>query len=87
MSSVPSAGTLDKGAVSAIAVATASGSGDETSVDASGGNDDDVDFAAMDVLDAPELGFCGARQSVSPNGTLILDGAAILVPTAAVGSD
>lgn len=41
----------------------------------------DVDFSAMDVLEAPELAFCGARQSVFPNGTLLLDGGASCAAT------
>jgi len=65
----------DDGAVSAVAVATASGSSD-----ASGGKYEDMDFAAMDTLDAPELAFCGAWLSVFPNGTLLLDGGTVRIP-------
>lgn len=41
------------------------------------------DFDAMSVDVAPELAFCGARRSAFPNGTLLLDGASVLVPTPA----
>lgn len=74
-------------------MATASGAvaeGGDVSYSTSPSNNDDdnrggggVDFDAMSVDVAPELAFCGARRSAFPNGTLLLDGASVLVPTPA----
>ena len=86
------AAAVDKGSVSALAVSVASGAvaegGDVSYSNSSGGSDgasrgDGEDFAAMAVDVAPELAFCGARRSVFPNGTLLLDGASIQVSTPA----
>lgn len=66
--------------------ATASGAvaeGGDVSYSASGSSTSGVDFDAMDVDDAPELAFCGARPSAFPNGTLLLDGASVLLATPA----
>lgn len=60
----------DAGSVSAVAVATASGSGKASS--SSNGPRSIIDKA-------PQLAFCGARRSVFPNGTLLLDGGSVKV--------
>ena len=83
------AAAADAGAVSALAVAVASGAvaeGGDVSYSTSSGSSGGIggeDFAAMAVDVAPELAFCGARRSVFPNGTLLLDGASIEVSTPA----
>ena len=77
----------DEGAVSALAVAIASfeGGGSTSSGGASpvagAGNAFDFEDAAVDTT--PGLAFCGARRDVFPNGTLLLDGASVLVDTPA----
>ena len=40
-------------------------------------------FAAMDVERAPRLRFCGARRGAFPDGTVLLDGADVVVEDAA----
>ena len=86
----------DAGAISALAVATASGAEAEgggdvspsssppsSSSSSSSSFDFDFDFDAAVVDTTPGLAFCGARRDAFPNGTLLLDGASVLVDTPA----